>query len=79
MELHWGRVRLYIRIRFFTKDWLGTQQALQSSGQGPKLAGVQEASGQRCQTNGLIFVWSCVVPAVGLDDPYGFLPILDIL
>lgn len=77
MELHWGRVRLCIRRRFFTREWLGTAQALQSSGQDPKLAGVQEASGQHHQTSGLIFVWSWVVPAVGLNDPHGFLPTQD--
>ena len=37
-------------------------------------AGVQEASGQRSQIQGLSLGWSCVEPGVGLGDPRGSLP-----
>jgi len=40
---------------------------------------VQGASGQYIQMYGLIVVWSCAEPGVAFNDPYGFLPIQDIL
>lgn len=41
--------------------------------------GIQDMLGQCSQTYGLIFRHSFVEPVVGLDDPYGFLPSLDVV
>jgi len=48
--------------------------APQGSGHSTELDRVQEASGQCSHPYGLSFVWSCVEPGVGLDDPSGSLP-----
>ena len=52
---------------------VGMEQPAQGSGHSPN-GRVQGTFGQRPQTWGLDFGWCCVKPAVGLDDPYGYLP-----
>ena len=55
------------------------EQAPQSSGHGPEIAGVQDASGQCSQTSALVLEWFCVEPGAGHGDPYGSLLTWDIL
>ena len=53
------------------------EQALQCSGHGTELDGVQEALGKCSQTCNMIFGRSCVESGVGLNDSYEPLPIQD--
>jgi len=55
-------------------EGMGMEQAPQGSAHGR----IQEVSGQRSQTHGLIFGRSYVEPGVGLNDPYGSHPTQDV-
>jgi len=45
MELHQGRVRLVLRERVFTREWLGTEIGCPGQWSQPQASGVQEAFG----------------------------------